>query len=151
MGNQAVFMIDQFHLLWGDLLGYAWGRTDTRIEIPIKNEKSRHTYYGGLDDITKEFIVKEYQTANTENTIDFLNYLQKKRLGKRVAIFGDGATYHNSQEFREYLHETNHGCSEEKWQITCTKFAPNAPEQNPVEDIWLQTKNFLRKFYHLCH
>jgi transposase len=25
-----------------------------------------------------------------------------------------------------------------------------APEQNPVEDIWLQTKNFLRQFYHHC-
>ncbi|NER88317.1 MAG: hypothetical protein F6K64_15345 [Moorea sp. SIO3A2] len=23
----AVFMIDECHLLWGDLLGYAWGRT----------------------------------------------------------------------------------------------------------------------------
>ncbi|MDO9152990.1 MAG: hypothetical protein Q7U47_04665, partial [Paludibacter sp.] len=33
----------------------------------------------------------------------------------------------------------------EKWQITCELFAPNAPEQNPVEDIWLQGKNFLRK------
>ncbi|MGB3511762.1 MAG: hypothetical protein WBA93_21500 [Microcoleaceae cyanobacterium] len=49
--------------------GYAWGRTDTTIEIPIKNEKSRQTYYGGLDDLTKEFIVKEYQTANTENKV----------------------------------------------------------------------------------
>ena len=29
---------------------------------------------------------------------------------------------------------------EEKWLINCLKFAPNAPEQNPVEDIWLQTK-----------
>lgn len=39
---------------------------------------------------------------------------------------------------------------EEDWLITCTKFAPNAPEQNPVEDILLQGKNFLRKFYHIC-
>ena len=26
--------------------------------------------------------------------------------------------------------------------------APNAPEQNPVEDIWLQAKNCLRKFWY---
>ncbi len=38
-GKLAVFMIDKFHPLWGDLLGYAWGRTDKRIEIQIKNEK----------------------------------------------------------------------------------------------------------------
>lgn len=34
--------------------------------------------------------------------------------------------------------------------ITCEKFSPNAPEQNPVEDIWLQCKSFIRHFYHFC-
>ena len=67
-----------------------------------------------------------------------------------MAIFWDGASYHNSQEFREYLMLINQDLPEEKWWINCIKFAPNAPEQNPVEDIWLQTKNFIRQFYHLC-
>ena len=31
-------MIDECHILWGDILGYAWGKTDERIEIVIKNE-----------------------------------------------------------------------------------------------------------------
>lgn len=149
-GNLAVFMIDECHLLWGDLLGYVWGRTDKRIEVPIKNQKERQTYYGALDYQSHEFIMKEYSSGNTENTIDFLNYLQNKRPGKRLAIFWDGATYHNSQEFREYLTTINQDLSEEEWLITCTKFAPNAPEQNPVEDIWLQVKSFIRKFYYLC-
>ena len=67
-----------------------------------------------------------------------------------MAIFGDGATYHNSQEFREYLMLINQEKPEYKWWINCIKFAPNVPEQNPVEDIWLQTKNFMIAFYHLC-
>ncbi len=54
-----VIMIDECHLLWGDILGYAWGRTDERIEIPIKNERERQTYYGAFDYQTKEFIVQE--------------------------------------------------------------------------------------------
>ena len=54
-----VFMIDECHLLWGDILGYTWGRTDERIEIPIKNQKERQTYYGALDYQTKEFLVPE--------------------------------------------------------------------------------------------
>jgi transposase len=37
-----------------------------------------------------------------------------------------------------------------KQKITCILFAPNAPQQNPVEDIWLQAKNFLRKYWYLC-
>ena len=91
-----------------------------------------------------------YPTANTENTIKFLKYLQSKRPGQKLALFGDGATYHRSQAFPDYLDLINQGLSEEDWQINCTRFAPNAPDQNPVEDIWLQVKNFVRKFWHIC-
>ena len=40
-GNLAVFMIDECHLLWGDLLGYTWGRTEQRIKIPMKNQTKK--------------------------------------------------------------------------------------------------------------
>ena len=63
----------------------------------------------------------------------------------------DGASYHGSHEFKGYLRQINQDLDSEDWQITCLKFSPNAPEQEPVEDIWLQTKNFVRKFHHLCH
>jgi len=98
-------------------LGYAWGKTDERIEIAIKNEFERQTYYGALDYQTKEFIVQEYESGDTKNTIEFIKYLQQKRPGKRLAIFWDGATYHNSQEFREYLTIINQDLSEEEWLI----------------------------------
>jgi putative transposase len=49
----TVFMIHECHLLWEDILGYAWGKTDERIEIAIKNAKKRQTYYGALDYQTK--------------------------------------------------------------------------------------------------
>ena len=32
-------MIYECHLLWGDILGYAWVKTYERIEIAMKNEK----------------------------------------------------------------------------------------------------------------
>lgn len=34
------------------------------------------------------------------------------------------------------------------WKITCLLFAPNAPEQNLVEDVWLRGKNHLRKHFY---
>ena len=36
-GKLAIFMIYECHLLWGDVLGYPWKRTDKKIEIPLKN------------------------------------------------------------------------------------------------------------------
>ena len=61
--------------------------------------------------------------------MEFVKYLQEQRLGKRLAIFGDGVTYHNSQEFRELLKLINQEKPEDKWWINCLKFAPNAPEK----------------------
>jgi putative transposase len=147
----TVFMIDECHLLWGDVEGYLWGRTDKRIEIPIVNQKEKKSYYGALDYRSKEFIIKGYDSANTKNTIDFLRYLQQRREGQKLAVIWDGASYHGSYEFQGYLSQVNQDLGTEDWQITCLKFAPNAPEQDPVEDIWLQTKNFVRKFRHICH
>jgi DDE superfamily endonuclease len=112
-----VFLIDECHLLWGDVCGYAWGRSDLRIEVPIKNERERQTYYGALDYRTKEFILKGYETANSKNTEDFVKFLQGQRPGPKIAIFWDKATYHCSQEFRNYLDSLNQDKESEQWQI----------------------------------
>jgi len=149
-GQLVVFFIDECHLLGDDVCGYVWGKTDIRIEIPIKNIKDRQTYFGALDYKTKEFICFEYSAGNSQNTIDFIKKLQRQRSGKRIALIWDGASYHKSDEFKALLQATNEHYEPEQWQITCILFAPNAPAQNPVEDIWLQTQNFLRKFWYLC-
>ena len=45
--------------IMGRLLSYTWGRKDKQIEIPLKNERERQTYYGAYYYQTKEFIVQE--------------------------------------------------------------------------------------------
>ncbi len=32
-GKLRVFLIDECHLMWGDLNGYIWGKTDTEITV----------------------------------------------------------------------------------------------------------------------
>ena len=51
--------------------------------------------------------------------------MEKNQQAKLVIIW-DGATYHHSQEFREYLQEVNQGKTQEEWLIRCIKLAPNA-------------------------
>ncbi len=68
----------------------------------------------------------------------------------RIAVLWDGASYHRSQEVRAYLASVNQGLEESERKLTCIRFAPNAPEQNPIEDIWLCAKRFIRECYHLC-
>ncbi len=69
---------------------------------------------------------------------------------KRIALTWDGADYHKSDEVKAFLAAENLHCEPEQWRITCILFAPNAPQQNPIEDIWLQGKTLVRKYWNLC-
>lgn len=149
-GELLIFFVDECHLIWGDVCGYVWGKTDQRIEIPLRNEKQRQTYYGALNYRTQKMIVQEYPQGNTENTLKFIKHLREQNVQAQIVIIWDGAKYHHSQEFRDYLAEINQGKLEEEWLVKCIRLAPNAPEQNPIEDVWLQGKEMLRKYWHLC-
>jgi transposase len=149
-GEMIVFFIDECHLLNGDICGYVWGRTNSKVEVPIKNEKERQTYFGALNYKTKEFTCQAYPAGNGESTVEFVKYLQCKHPECKIVLIWDGASYHKFGIFKDFLELVNQENPQNKWLITCILFAPNAPQQNPVEDVWLQAKNFLRKYWHLC-
>jgi DDE superfamily endonuclease len=71
-------MLDECHLLWGNILGYVWGKTSERIEVPILNTRTRQTYYGAVDYLTGEVFVKGLPKGNSEHTITFLKALLKQ-------------------------------------------------------------------------
>ena len=94
--------------------------------------------------------MQPHKKGDSSNTISFLKFLIKQGQKSRLTIIWEGASYHKSQHLRDYLDLVNKGKSPKEWKINCILFAPNAPEQNPVEDIWLAGKIFLRKFAYCC-
>lgn len=56
-GELVVFMVDECHLLWGDVNGYVWGKTSERVLVPVNNARYKQTYFGALDYKTKEFFI----------------------------------------------------------------------------------------------
>lgn len=48
-GKLRAFLIDECHLMWGDLNGYVWGTSDQEISVPVVNEREKQTYYGAVD------------------------------------------------------------------------------------------------------
>jgi transposase len=83
-------------------------------------------------------------------TIAYLQYLMSQCPGQRLVLIWDGAAYHRSDEMKAFLASINDGLAESDWKITCLRFAPNDPTQNPIEAIWLSAKRYIREFYHQC-
>ncbi len=106
-GKLKVFFVDECHLLWGDICGYVWGKKVERIELPIRNEKEKQTYYGEVNYRTGEVLLKDYQAENTENTIKFIKYLISENKDSQIVIIWNGAKYRISKELKEYLEEIN--------------------------------------------
>ena len=140
-----VLMEDECHLLWGDCLGYAWGKRGETLEVLMRNAKERQTYYGAVNLRSRVFHLQPFTAGNGLNTVAYLRWLIELYPGKKLLLLWDGASYHRDTECKAFLAEVNQGLEEKDWKITCMNFAPNAPEQNPVEDIWLAGKNLLRK------
>jgi putative transposase len=148
-GEVIVFAEDECHLVWGDAIGYVWGRQNERTEVPIVNVKQRQSYYGVMNLYNQEFILSPYEGGNGASTVvSFIEYLQVLHPDKKFIFLWDGASYHGSEEVQTYLKKVNQGLDEKDWKVTCRLFAPNAPDQNPVEDVWLQGKNFLRRHFY---
>ena len=140
-------MEDECHLLWGDTCGMVWGKRNAPIPVSITNERERQTYYGAVNLLTHDFHLKAFSAGTGENTVTYLRWLQDLYPGKTIILLWDGASYHHDAQLKALLAQVNDGLPEAAWSLCCLPFAPNAPEQNPVEDIWLQGKNFLRKHF----
>jgi len=136
-------------LLWGDSLGYVWGKQSERVEVPIQNEKERQTYFGGVNLLTGQPFVLPAAAGNAEETLIFLKALRQGFQGRPLTLIWDGVPYHRAQCVKDYLLQINGHLPEEQWPIRILQFAANAPEQNPMEDVWLLVKNLIRKNYHL--
>src|SRR5207249_2629355 len=149
-GSVVVLYIDQCHLIWDDARGYVWGPRAQRIEIPMTNFRERQTYYGAIEPLSGDTIVVPTETANGYWTTIFVEYLRQNYPNKRLILLWDGASYHRGVEMQEYLEAVNLRRPRDEWQVTCVLFAPNAPDQNPIEDVWLKAKQYVRKHWREC-
>lgn len=136
---------DECHLLAGDASGYGWGRKSERLTVQVTNPKERQSYFGALEAKSGEVVLSEADYANSHTTVNFLETLQNHYTGKQVWVIWDNASYHRSQTVKQYLEKINGQLPEKQWPLTLLHFATNAPEQNPIEAVWLQGKRQVRK------
>ena len=142
-----MLLADEWHLLWGDVCGQVWGKRNAPIAVPMTNARQRQTYYGSLNVLTQQFHLSAFAAGNSQNTVAYVRECQARYPHKKLLLVWDGASYHRSSELQTFWAQENDGLAEGDWKVTCVRFAPNAPEQNPVEDVWLKGKNYLRQHF----
>ena len=111
----------------------------------MTNERERQTYYGALNLLTQDFHLPEAPAGNGVNTVAYLQGCQRLYPDKQLLFLWEGASSHRGEELQEFLVQENADLAEADWKVTCMRFAPNAPEQNPTEEVWLKGKTHLRK------
>ena len=143
--NGRFFFEDECHLMWGDVCGYVWGPQSDRVKIPIVNERKRQSYFGALNLFTGRATIRKYDRANSESTIRFLKDLLRANQRCKLTIFWDGVGYHRSKLVKSFLEKINKGKTGLKAKLNLVQLAPNAPEENPIEDVWLSGKSYIRR------
>jgi len=58
----------------------------------------------------------------------------------KIALIWDGAGYHNQMKLKSFWHQLMIIISLSSGQLLVLYLHPMPPEQNPVEDVWLQAK-----------
>jgi hypothetical protein len=124
-----------------------WGQRNVSIVVPMTNERQRQTYYGALNLLTHDFHLWEGAAGDGRHTVAYIEWCQRLYPGKKLLFLWDGASYHRGADLQEWLGRENAGLAEADWKVTCVLFTPNAPEQNPTEDMWLKGKQYLRKHF----
>ncbi len=142
-GELMAMYEDKRHLLWGNLTGYAWGKSSERIEISVTNIRDQQTYDSAIDFATR-CLIPAYDNGK-DFPLDVLQHLMQQYPNKRIASLWNGATHH-SQPLKNFLALVNSSLDPEQWQITNLRFAPNHPRQNPIEKVWLQAR-WIRECY----
>ena len=88
-GKIRVLAVDECHVQAGDICGYGWGDRITRREVIVDNYRDSQTYYGTLDCISGEVLLKFFQTANSASTIEFVKHLQAQSPETKLVLVWD--------------------------------------------------------------
>lgn len=105
----------------------AWDRRD-RISaisaITVSPKRKRLGLYA--------LLLGDNQNVHAENTVEFLKLLRRHLPGPLTVVWDRGVVHDRSLEVRAYLAKNP--------EVVTEKFPAYAPELNPDEQIWTQTK-----------
>jgi len=124
-------------VLFGDEMILTTQTTTQRIWLPVGvpakieecTNRKRRGIYGFVDVKTGREYAFKASGMNSVETCLALDKLAKIHHGKKIVIVWDNASWHKSQQVRDFLSTTKH-------DFYLIALPPYAPELNPQEHVW---------------
>jgi len=127
-----VLFMDATHPQHNSMPAYGWIKKGERKEIRSNTGRERLNINGALNAETKEAIVVEADTINSDSTICLLKKIERcYPLAPHIYVFSDNARYYHSEEVVNYLKTS---------KIMLESIPPYSPNLNLIERLW--------KFFH---
>ena len=126
--SDSIYFIDGVHPMHNSMPSYGWIKKGTEKMVKSNTGRNRLNINGALQLDTKEVIIEESETINSQSTMALLDKIQAKQSSGIIYTITDNARYYKSQVLKEYL--------EKNPRIHMLFLPPYSPNLNIIERLW---------------
>lgn len=130
-----VFAADETRMMLEAITKRAWLKKGEKTIVKIQRSNEYQNYIGLLNQKDFKCRLYELEWQTQEKIIKALEKILKNYPDKKICIVWDNAAFHKGKLIRESLKKGN---SLEGLHLI--NFPPYAPDMNPVEHVWKETK-----------
>ena len=134
--DTLVFAADEVRIDQEAVVRRAWYRKNTKTVLKVDRKKASQSFIGFLNQNTGECVTLRLEWQNAATILEAVQTLVGLNPGKRIVIVWDNASWHKNQLIRDELTQGN-----TLQDVHLINFPPYAPDHNPIEHVWNDTKN----------
>lgn len=134
--DTLVFAADEVRIDQEAVVRRAWYRKNTKTVLKVDRKKVSQSFIGFLNQNTGECVTLRLEWQNAATILEAVQTLVGLNPGKRIVIVWDNASWHQNQLIRDELTMGN-----TLQDVHLINFPPYAPDHNPIEHVWNDTKN----------
>lgn len=120
------------------ILRRAWYAKGTKTKLRVNRIRHAQSYIGFLHEADGNVDLIALDRQDSDHLINALTELTLKYPDKRIVIVWDNASWHTSKKLRTHLSPGN-----PLEHIHLINLPPYAPDHNPIEHVWNETKHHI--------
>lgn len=134
--DTLVFAADEVRIDQEAVVRRAWYRKNTKTVLKVDRQKASQSFIGFLNQNTGQCLTLRLEWQNAATILGAVQTLVGLNPGKRIVLVWDNASWHKNALIRAEL-----GQDRTLQDVHLVNFPPYAPDHNPIEHVWNDTKN----------